>query len=966
MRQFITVCLMLMCTASFGQFVTIGPATPIAPLGCFRLNPDVENQLGYVWVTNQIDLSQPFEISCELFFGFNDGGADGVSFIFQQIGTTATGQGAGGIGYQGINNSVALEFDTFTNGWDSPAGTADHLAVMINGIQDHTNGAGNLAGPVDILATSPNAEDGMMHDVNIIWNPLVDSMRIYVDCNLRLELQYDFVANVFGGNPMVYVGAAGATGGARNQHRFCLKDVLYNLDTLYTCAGDTISLDAGPGTAYNWASTYNISSNNTRLTEVWPTVDTTYLVVATDSCGFPSRRLFTVITTDPATIDPNLGNDISFCDGSSFSYDVSRPEVSQYLWQDSSMLPTFTVDTAGIFWVELTNICGTQRDSVTATLLFPPTVDLGPDDTLCQGTTRLLDLPIPNAAFTWQDNPMFNDSTFLVNQAGVYTVVVVNSCGAGTDTIEFFEGISPSVDLGADTTICDQTDFVLDATTVSNATYMWQDMSTMPTFTATQSGEYSVSATNLCGSVSDTINLTFDQRPVVELGNDTSFCEGNTLTLDVTWTPGSSYIWQNGDTSSVITATVSSLYEVIVFNGCGFDRDSLLITVIEAPVPGFLQDSSLLCDGMEDTLRTGYSDPIFSHEWNDLSTDSILLVSDAGTYSVRVFNECGSAEDQTVVTASISPLVDLGDDFEVCNDQTIFLDAFWPGATYQWTDGVTTSNREINEEGIFSVNVSNECGTVSDEVRVTHLFPPEAVDLGQDLTLCEGDSIILDASQPTTFPPVFFRWQDGTEAPIYKVERTQDISVVVSNECGESTDNATFTFTQSATAEIIGDSVLCNGSTEELTLLARSTIDDVDYLWQNGSGESTFLVSDTGLYFVTISNDCSSATDSVRVISRFCECIIEAPTAFTPNDDGINDSFRFFPNCDLRQGTWSIFDRWGNKLYESENITDRWDGTNRQGNLVQEGVYVWVYQYNYLGEGEEQVITNSGTVTVLR
>lgn len=973
MKQFITALLLLVTTASFGQFTLGGSATfypfPGLPSPCIRLTPDQQSQLGYVWFNDRIDLSQPFEISMDVFLGFNDG-ADGLSVIFQQQGLTTIGVGAGGMGYQGLNNSVAIEFDTFINTQygDTVAVGADHLAVMINGDPNHGNPAANVAGPVNILSTNANAEDGQNHDVNIIWNPLVDSMKIYVDCDLRLELQYDFINNVFGGNPLVYVGSAAATGGGRNEHRFCIKDILFNIDTVYSCAGDTITIDAGSGTAFSWASTYNISSNNTKLTDVWPAVDTSYLVVATDTCGYPSRRLIRVITTDPATNDPNLGQDISFCTGGNFTFNVYRPEVSQYLWSTGVPDSALTVDAPGTYWVELTNICGTERDSVDVTLLFPPVVDLGPDDTLCVGTTRLLDLPIPNATFTWNDNGMFTDSTFLVTDPGVITVIVNNSCGSGADTIEFFEGLLPSVDLGADTTICDLNSWLLDATTLSNTSYQWQDNSIDPTFTATQTGQYFVSTNNLCGTVNDTINLTFDQRPVIDLGNDTMFCEGNTLQLDATWTPSSSYIWQNGDTNSVVTATVSSLYEVIVVNGCGFDRDSLLITVVQPPTGGFLPDSSLLCDGMSDTLRTGYSDPIYMHEWNDFSTDSLLVVNQTGQYSVRVTNFCGFAEDQTVVTASVSPTVDLGDNFEVCSDQTIFLDAFWPGATYQWNDGPTTPNREITEEGVFTVNVTNECGTVLDSAEVTHLFPPEQVDLGQDLTLCAGDSIILDASQPDIFPPVFFRWQDGTEEPVYKVERTSEISVVVSNECGESTDLARFEFIPSVTAQIVGDSVLCTGADEEITLTARTLFDsaNVQFFWQNGSGEPQFVVSDSGFYSVTISNSCSSASDSVRVITRFCECLIDAPTAFTPNDDGINDEFRFFPSCDIRQGSWAVYDRWGNQLFESEDIMARWDGKTPGGRLVQEGVYVWVYRYNYLGEGEEQIITNTGTVTVLR
>ncbi|MEO0897562.1 MAG: gliding motility-associated C-terminal domain-containing protein [Bacteroidota bacterium] len=964
MRHIFTILLCCAASMAFGQIQLNGTANFISP-NCIQLNPDVQSVSGSAYITERVNIKAPFEFSCEVFVGFNDGGADGLALVLQNVGPTALGVGAGGMGYQGISPSVAIEFDTFINPWDSATFPNDHIAIMANGVQDHRIAVNNLAGPVNLLATSGNAEDGQFHDVNITWNPFTDSMRVYVDCSLRLEMEYDIVNNIFGGDSLVYVGVSAATGGARNEHRFCVKDIFYNLDTLYSCAGDTLDLDAGPGTAFTWATNYNISSLTTKETRVWPDQDTAYLVIATDSCGFPSRRIFIVRTTDPATIQPTI-DDSTLCIGDVATFLAFNPLVESYQWQDGSTDSALTVTTGGTYWVERTNICGTVRDSFDVVDQDVPTFDLGPDDTLCQGTTVLLDIPVPNANFIWLDNPLFTDSTFLVANPGEYTVVVSNACGVTRDTIEFFEVLPPTFELGNDTTICDGNPYTLSALGGPDATFEWQDGSTNPTFEVTASGVYFVTGTNVCGTFSDTITIDFNLVPDINLGNDTLFCVGSTLTLDATWTPGSSYIWQNGDSMSTFTVSETGTYEVIVVNACGFDRDSIRIEIIEAPVGGFLPDTSLICDNMPDTLRTGYSRDIYTHTWQDLSTDSILPINSAGFYFVTVSNACGTASDSTIGRESISPEVDLGDSFEICEGQIISLDALWPGATYAWSTGATTSSIDVSDAAVYRVNVTNECGTVTDSTEVIALTPPEPFDLGEDQELCEGDSVLLDVSQPNVNPSVFYRWQDGTTNPTYLVKESQPISVVISNECGIETDLVNFVFQPLPDAFIQGDSILCQDVVGGNTLNVVSTIEGVDYLWNNGSGETSILAADPGTYYVLATNGCGVASDTLELVERFCTCEVYVPTAFSPNDDGFNDDFRMFPQCNIQSGGWKIFDRWGQMVFETEDPTALWDGVHRRGGLCPEGVYVWTYEYTYIGEGELQIKTATGTVTLLK
>ncbi|MBN4065761.1 gliding motility-associated C-terminal domain-containing protein [Candidatus Amoebophilus asiaticus] len=194
------------------------------------------------------------------------------------------------------------------------------------------------------------------------------------------------------------------------------------------------------------------------------------------------------------------------------------------------------------------------------------TIDLGNDTALCEGDTLTLDATTSNATYLWQDNS--TDSTFIVTQQGTYWVEVTNNCGTTTDTINVNYNPLPTVDLGNDTTLCQGDTLTIDATT-SNATYLWQDNSTNPTFNVTQQGTYWVNVTNSCGITTDTMNISYNPLPTVDLGNDTILCQGESLMLDAT-TSNATYLWQDNSTNPTFNVNQQGTYWAeIMLNGCG-------------------------------------------------------------------------------------------------------------------------------------------------------------------------------------------------------------------------------------------------------------------------------------------------------------------------------------------------------------------------------------------------------------
>lgn len=110
------------------------------------------------------------------------------------------------------------------------------------------------------------------------------------------------------------------------------------------------------------------------------------------------------------------------------------------------------------------------------------------------------------------------------------------------------------------------------------------------------------------------------------------------------------------------------------------------------------------------------------------------------------------------------------------------------------------------------------------------------------------------------------------------------------------------------------------------------------YLWQDGTTQDHFVVKNPGTYNVTVSNACSSASKSITISSK--KCFINFPNAFTPNNDGKNDLFLVLTQFQLQDYDLSVFNRWGQKVFETRDQSKGWDGTIN-GMVQDSGAYVW-------------------------
>lgn len=341
-----------------------------------------------------------------------------------------------------------------------------------------------------------------------------------------------------------------------------------------------------------------------------------------------------------------------------------------------------------------------------------PPINLGNDTTLCQGGTLTLDATTSNATYLWQDNstnPVFN-----VTQSGTYWVEVTTGCGVVSDTIKVDYFNSTILSLGNDTTLCQGETLTLNATT-SNSTYLWQDNSTSPVFNVTQSGTYWVDVTTSCGIVSDTINVAYDASSTLNLGNDTTICSGQVITLSAN-IPDATYLWQDNSTDSTFNVTQSGIYWVDVTTSCEILSDTLNVFYFSSAALNIGNDT-ILCTGDVLTLDVTYPNAS-SYLWQDNSTNPTFNVTQNGTYWVNITTNCGTFSDTLTISYFNTYPLDLGNDTTLCMGDGLIVNATYPAATYLWQDGSITSTFNITQSGIYWVDVSTACGIVSDTIHI--------------------------------------------------------------------------------------------------------------------------------------------------------------------------------------------------------------------------------------------------------
>ncbi len=703
------------------------------------------------------------------------------------------------------------------------------------------------------------------------------------------------------------------------------------------CPGESITLTASfPGATYLWQD----QSVDSTLVVTAP--GTYSVTVSVGNCSAHD----TIQIEYANTLNVYLGNDTTLCQGENLMLDATIPGAS-YVWQDLSTSSMLFIDQPGNYWVAVfLNGC-TASDTIQVSYLTLASSILGPDTTLCEGETLILDAQNPGAGFVWQD--LSTQSTLQVDQPGTYWVEVsLNQCSIRDSIHVDYLSFIP-IALGPDTTLCPGATLLLE-TNIPGASVQWQDLSTGPSLLVSSPGLYWVTVQLDACTNADTIEVAYAVMPSIWIGEDTTLCEGETLLLDAgPW--GQSYQWQDHTTSQTLLVTQPGSYWVeVMVDQCAL-RDSIDIGYLVISSFTLGVDTSL-CEGV--AMLLDVTTPGATYLWQDHSTGATTTVTQAGQYWVDVVVGTCQVTDTIEVQYIDTPPVDLGPDTHLCSQETLTLDAIIPGASYVWQDGSTQSQLLVSMEGTYSVLVLLDQCTVTDTIHISILDVP-SIDLGNDTSLCPGATLTLEAN----LPGVQYLWSDSSGSESLDVTQPGVYWLELSVGHCSTADTIVIIWAEALLFDLGADTVLCRGET---LILDPGIEADVVYTWQNFSNASTFLVNEGGLYWLQVTDPCGQTSDTISIAMENCDCHIYVPNVFTPDGNSINDLFLPQASCPVTTYQLSIFDRAGGLLFETRTWGTGWDGLVH-AEYAQVGVYVFLLWYSF-EDGEVRSLY--GDVTVVR
>ena len=280
----------------------------------------------------------------------------------------------------------------------------------------------------------------------------------------------------------------------------------------------------------------------------------------------------------------------------------------------------------------------------------------------------------------------------------------------------------------------------------------------------------------------------------------------------------------------------------------------------------------------------------------------------------------------------------LGKDTTICEGNDLVLSPGTIYKTYRWNTTDTSQAIHVTQKGVYSVTVTNynNCA-LADTIHVDVVGNLSAT---VDTSICWGQNYMAGGRMRST-PGIYYD------------------TLVVVNGCERITK--TYLRVKTKVAVNIGrDTCLTAGDSMELLAIAENAS---DYTWQDGSHDTFYKVTAPGNYWVTATVNKCIGSDTVHI--KKCPVAIPffLPNAFTPNGDGLNDSFGA-SETSLADFHIIIYNRWGQVLFETNSSMQGWDG-KYNNDYCESGNYVYVVTYRNPDNADE-IIKAQGSFTIVR
>ncbi|MBU0489884.1 MAG: S8 family serine peptidase [Bacteroidetes bacterium] len=604
--------------------------------------------------------------------------------------------------------------------------------------------------------------------------------------------------------------------------------VLVASNDVAICTGGSTTLMAAGANSYVWSPASGLSATTGSSVSANPAATTTYTVTGSSTLGCTTAEPIVVTVNQKptvlvATIDANCGTS----DGSATALAGGGTGSYTYSWNNGGTHDTILNIPSGVYTVTVNDGNCSTIASGTVGNIGAPTVSVTADvDTaLCNGETITFTAS-GASTYSWAPATGLSSTTGSAVTATPaettsYTVTGVETGCNGYAYISVYVAPLPIVNLGNDVSVCANASANITASG-SYPSYTWNiagltgaSVSIDTSDAGLGTTEVIVTATDTCGlTANDTINVTFQDLPVVDLGNDTTICPNASLLLNAgagfsnyAWSVGG-LVGQNVYVDTTNLGMGASTVTVTVTDACGITAsDDILVTFSNSPTV-YLGPDSTICPNESVTLDAGSG--FSNYAWSEVGLSGATPTVDVGvtgtgvhTIGVTITDGCGNnASDEVVITIEEYPTVDLGSDVAICEDGTTNLDAGAGFASYLWSD-VSYSGATPTVDGsalgvgthVIYVTVTDDCGSEAiDSVTVTVNplpvagFSYVATQLSVDFTNASTDA--------TTYVWTFGDGNSGSTADpthVYAADGTYTVTLVAINGCGSDTTQQSVT-----------------------------------------------------------------------------------------------------------------------------------------------------------------------------
>lgn len=402
-----------------------------------------------------------------------------------------------------------------------------------------------------------------------------------------------------------------------------------------------------------------------------------------------------------------------------------------------------------------------------------------------------------------------------------------------------------------------------------------------------------------------------------------------TVTID--WDFGDGGIGSGFNTSHTY---LNGVYDVTLIlrdaNGCAFDtliKESLVVENCDITLSNY----DTLCIGESVTLTANNGSTFI---WSTGATTSSITVSPSVTtiYTLQVDGGATSICDSVIIY--VHPLYDIGfnDTLKFCENDTAIVFAPANLSQYLWSNGNTSDSMLVNMSGLYWLEVEDTNGCAARDSFEVVIDQVPIWDLGPDLVSCVGAQVVLIGPSITNGQ---YDWSTLETTPNIAVTLTGEYTLEVDDGVCLSSDSIYIAFNEPPVPSFDNEIYLCAAD----LLLENPNNLIVDYIWSTGETSPSIIVTESGTYWVQMSNNCGAVTDTIDVIFD-CTYSIYIPNAFTPDGDGINDFFHA-KGTGIEDFEMRIFNRWGEQIFFSDNITYGWNGYFKSI-MSKSDVYVWV------------------------